>query len=142
METDLDPDLPPVPCLPGELNQVMLNILLNAAHAIADHIKAGKFDKGRIGITTRCRNDAIEIRVSDNGPGIPLEIQEKIFDPFFTTKEVGKGTGQGLSIAHSVIVELHRGNLAVESAPGEGASFIIQLPVPAKSLNIAANDQY
>lgn len=138
LDMDLASNLPSPLGYRDKLGQVILNLIVNAAHAIADNVKAGKFDKGQIRITSQSQQGQIEVRVSDNGPGIPYSIQEKIFDPFFTTKGIGKGTGQGLSIAHSVIVEVHQGNLLVESVPGEGATFIIQLPIKIKSPNIPA----
>ena len=126
--TDLDPDLPPVPCVVGEFNQVILNLIVNAAHAIADVVKdSGR--KGRIHITTRYSDTTLEVRVADSGAGIPESIQSKVFDPFFTTKPVGKGTGQGLAIAHAVIVQKHNGSLTFESNPGRGTTFVIQLPL-------------
>jgi len=125
MVTDLAPDLPLVPCVPGALNQVILNILVNAAHALGD----GAPEKGTITVSTRQRGDAVEIRIADTGPGIPEVIRDKIFDPFFTTKEVGKGTGQGLAMAHTVVVEQHGGQLTCETAEGEGTTFIIRLPL-------------
>jgi len=128
MVTDLDPDLPLVPCVPGELNQVILNILVNAAHALGD-VGDGAPEKGTIIVGTRQVGDGVEIRITDTGPGIPEAIRDKIFDPFFTTKEVGKGTGQGLAIAHTVVVEQHGGQLTFETAEGEGTTFIIRLPL-------------
>lgn len=129
METDLYPGLPLVSCLPGELNQVFLNMIINAAHAIGDIVNDKKKKKGVIRITTCRSGENVEICISDTGPGIPKEIQSKIFDPFFTTKEVGKGTGQGLAICRSVIVEKHDGNLSLESDPGKGTRFIIRIPI-------------
>ena len=126
--TDFDPDLPHVPCVAGEFNQVILNLIVNAAHAISD-VVSGSESKGRIHITTRRLDTGVEIRISDTGTGIPQSIRSKIFDPFFTTKPVGKGTGQGLAIAHSVIVQKHNGVLTFESEPGSGTTFIIQLPL-------------
>ena len=128
MVTDLDPDLPFVPCVPGELNQVILNILVNAAHALGDGGDDAP-EKGIIIVSTRQVGDEVEIRITDTGPGIPAAIRDKIFDPFFTTKEVGKGTGQGLAIAHTVVVEQHGGQLTFETAEGEGTTFIIRLPL-------------
>jgi PAS domain S-box-containing protein len=126
--TDFDPDLPPVPCIPGEFNQVILNLIVNSAHAIADVVSdSGR--KGIIHIATRQNGAQVEIRVSDTGAGIPEAIRSNIFNPFFTTKPVGKGTGQGLAIAHAVIVQKHNGALKVESEPGRGTTFIIQLPL-------------
>lgn len=126
--TDLDPELPPVPCLAGEFNQVILNLIVNAAHAISDTAQ-GASHKGEIHITTRQDGPSVEIRVSDNGCGIPESIQSKVFDPFFTTKPVGKGTGQGLALAHSVIVQKHHGTIRLESQPGTGTTFVIHLPL-------------
>jgi two-component system NtrC family sensor kinase len=128
LTTDFDPDLPPVPCLAGEFNQVVLNLIVNAAHAIAD-VVAQTGEKGTIHIATRRNGAWSEIRVSDTGTGIPEAIQSKVFDPFFTTKEVGKGTGQGLAIAHSVIVQKHGGHIGFESHTGAGTTFVIQLPL-------------
>jgi PAS domain S-box-containing protein len=127
--TDFDPQLPLVPCLPGEFNQVILNMIINAAHAIADVIDPGSGEKGVITIATRPVSDGVEIRLSDTGGGIPEAIRSKIFDPFFTTKEVGKGTGQGLAISHSVIVDKHGGTITLETEMGKGTTFIIRLPV-------------
>ena len=128
VEMNLQPDLPPVPCVAGELNQVILNLIVNAAHAIADKVKDSA-QKGSIQISTSAGDAFVEIRVRDSGAGIPESIRSKIFDPFFTTKPIGKGTGQGLAIAHSVIVQRHQGTLRFESEPGRGTTFVIQLPL-------------
>lgn len=127
VETDLGP-VPPVRCYLNEMNQVFLNIIVNAAQAIGD-VVAGTDIKGRIGISTRVEADAVVVRISDTGPGIPAEIQEKIFDPFFTTKEVGKGTGQGLAIARSVVVDKHGGSIDFDTQMGMGTTFVIRLPL-------------
>jgi signal transduction histidine kinase len=129
MVTDFDPTLQPVPCFPGEFNQVVLNLVTNAAHAIGEALGESSTGKGKITVSTLGNADFAEIRVSDTGPGIPPEIRSRIFDPFFTTKEVGKGTGQGLSIAHSVVVGKHGGNLQLETEMGKGSTFIICLPL-------------
>jgi PAS domain S-box-containing protein len=129
VETDLDPGLPPVPCVAGEINQVVLNIIVNAAHAIAEVVNETSGEKGRILVSTRPDGDWAEIRVADTGPGVPPEIQDRVFDPFFTTKDPGKGTGQGLAIAYRVIREKHGGNLSLSSKPGQGTTFIIRLPL-------------
>jgi two-component system, NtrC family, sensor kinase len=129
LETDLDPELLSVPCLVDEMGQVFLNMLINAAHAIENELgnnPEGK--KGRICISTKQYDQYVEIRISDTGCGIPASIQSKVFDPFFTTKEVGKGTGQGLTIAHDVITGKHNGTLGFETEPGAGSTFIIRLP--------------
>ena len=129
IETDLDASLSMIPCLPGELNQVFLNIIINAAQAIGDAAGNGSGAKGAIRISTRKNGDYAEIRIGDTGMGIPAEIQNRIFDPFFTTKDVGKGTGQGLAISRSVIVEKHGGDLSFETEAGKGTTFIIRLPL-------------
>ncbi len=128
LTTEFDSELPPVPCLAGELNQVILNLIVNAAHAIADVVKDSG-GMGRIHITTRRDGDAVEIRVSDTGCGIPKANQSRVFDPFFTTKPIGKGTGQGLAIAYGVVVQKHGGAIHLESDPGSGTTFIIRLPL-------------
>ncbi|MGD8453914.1 MAG: cache domain-containing protein [Phycisphaerae bacterium] len=128
VEPDLDPALPPVPCLLNEFNQVILNLIVNAAHAIKDVVGDGGHGKGTIAVSTRHDDGVAEIRVSDTGTGIPVEVRDKIFDPFFTTKEVGRGTGQGLAIAHRV-VQKHHGTLTFETEVGRGTTFIIRLPV-------------
>ena len=119
--------LPEVVCNVGELNQVLLNLVVNAAHAIRESGKDAS--TGRIGITTERADDHVVIRVSDNGCGIPEENLDKIFDPFFTTKEVGRGTGQGLAIARSIVVDKHRGHIEVQSECGVGTTFILTLPI-------------
>ena len=134
METDFDASLSPVLCLPGEINQVVLNLIVNAAHAIADVTRDGDQGKGKIRVSTRNCGDYVEVRVSDTGTGIPPEVQRRIFDPFFTTKEVGKGTGQGLSISRSVIVDKHEGTIHFETEVGKGTTFIVRLPYAGKSV--------
>ena len=128
LETDFDPELPVVECLAGEMNQVFLNLIVNAAHAITDVVGDGSDGKGTIRVSTRRDGDWVEVRVSDTGTGIPPEIRDRIFDPFFTTKEVGRGTGQGLGIAHTVVVEKHGGTLSFETETGRGTTFIIRIP--------------
>jgi signal transduction histidine kinase len=129
MTTDLDPALTLVQCYPGELNQVILNLLTNAAHAIKKQLGDNPSRKGMIKVGTRLDGDWVEIVIADTGSGIPENIRERIFDPFFTTKEVGKGTGQGLAICHSVVVEKHKGTITFNSEVGVGTSFIIRLPI-------------
>ncbi len=129
MVTDYAPALPLVACLPGEFNQVILNLIINAAHAIGDVVRQMEGSKGTIRISTRLEGAWVEIRISDTGTGVPQEIRHRIFDPFFTTKGAGKGTGQGLAIARSVIVDKHGGALTFESEMGRGTTFIIRLPV-------------
>jgi signal transduction histidine kinase len=127
--TDLAPDLPEVPCLPGEINQVILNLVVNAAHAIADVVADGSRGKGVINVRTCRDGDCVELRICDNGTGIPEKARARIFEPFFTTKPVGKGTGQGLAIARSVVVDKHGGTIEFETELGKGTTFIIRLPL-------------
>jgi signal transduction histidine kinase len=126
--------LPAIPCLPGEVNQVILNLIVNAAHAIGDVVAKGGTKKGKIRIQTRNCEDWVEIRIQDSGTGIPKHVQARVFDPFFTTKEVGKGTGQGLAIARSVVVDKHDGSIHFETEEGKGTTFIICLPFDGKAV--------
>jgi signal transduction histidine kinase len=120
--------LPMVTCYAGELNQALLNIIVNAGHAIGDVVKdTGK--RGTITVRTREDIDSVLISVSDTGTGIPRDVRDRIYDPFFTTKEVGKGTGQGLSVARSVVVDKHGGDLRFETEEGIGTTFFIRLPI-------------
>ncbi|PKN43706.1 MAG: hypothetical protein CVU60_01435 [Deltaproteobacteria bacterium HGW-Deltaproteobacteria-18] len=129
--TDLAPDLPPVVCSSQEIGQVLLNLVVNAAHAI---MGASRPDGaiGRITISTRCVDSMAEIRVQDTGTGIPAHAQEHLFEPFFTTKPVGQGTGQGLFIAHRVVVKDHGGTIRFETESDRGTTFIITLPLAGK----------
>ncbi len=137
VEFDLDDALPIVTAFPGEVNQVFLNIIVNAAHAIGECNDDGASGKGSIRISTKSTDTHVVVTIQDNGTGISDENRGRIFDPFFTTKEVGKGTGQGLSIAHSVIVQKHGGMLTCDSTPGEGTTFKIQLPIDGEVLSDA-----
>jgi len=126
VETDFG-ELPPVVCSVSDMNQVFLNLLVNAAHAIADVVKeSGK--KGKIRVSTSREDGTAVIAISDTGSGIPENIRHRIFDPFFTTKEVGRGTGQGLAIARSVI-DRHKGTLTFETEVGRGTCFYVRLPI-------------
>jgi PAS domain S-box-containing protein len=129
MKTNFQKDLPLIPAHPGELNQAFLNIIINAAHAIKDGLKDKEASKGEITISSKRIDDKIEISISDSGTGIPEDAKDKIFDPFFTTKEIGSGTGQGLFIAHSVVVEKHNGSVEVESEMGKGTTFYLRFPI-------------
>ncbi len=129
MDTEFDPDLPPVPCLRDELNQVVLNIIVNAAHAISDVTDGGNEGKGTIRLSAKQNGDWAELRISDTGSGIPEEVRDRIFDPFFTTKQVGKGTGQGLAIARSVVVDKHGGTIEIDPSTQAGTTFVIRLPL-------------
>lgn len=136
LSADVDPDLPPVNCYRGELSQVVLNLIVNAAHAIADKAALGPSGtdvKGRIEVSARQVGDAAEIRITDNSGGIPVEIQDRVFLPFFTTKEVGRGTGQGLAISYDIVVNKHGGSLAFETAPGQGTTFVVRVPMDGRS---------
>jgi signal transduction histidine kinase len=126
IETDLAA-LPPVKGHAGELNQVILNLLINASHAIAD-AATEVTQKGLIRVCTRLEDNAVVISVSDTGTGVPENIRHRIFEPFFTTKEVGRGTGQGLAISHNIIVNRHGGTIDFENVPGQGAMFHVRLP--------------
>ena len=129
VETDLAPDLPRVMAEGSALNQVILNLVVNAAHAIGEVVSGD--ERGRITITSRHdpATEEVVIEVADTGAGVPPAIIDRIFDPFFTTKEVGKGTGQGLTLARSIVVKRHGGSISVTSPPGHGACFTVRLPI-------------
>ncbi len=129
LEMELAPDLPVIQGYPAEFNQALLNLIINAAQAIAGENRPGNKPQGLIEITSRRDGDWAEIRVADNGPGIPAHVKPRIFDPFFTTKEVGQGTGQGLSMAYSSIVDRHGGKIEADENQGGGALFIVRLPI-------------
>jgi two-component system NtrC family sensor kinase len=130
IDLDLDPDADTVPAYEGELKQVILNMVVNAAQAIAaDPHRSSDSPLGRIRLATHRTESEFIITISDNGPGMPPNVRDRVFDPFFTTKEVGKGTGQGLNIAHTVIVAKHDGWIDLDTAPGQGARFTIHLPL-------------
>ena len=131
VRTHLDPKLPLVPCLVGEVNQVLLNLLVNAAHAISDVVQKKEGTRGVITISTRSDDDSVEISIADTGTGIPENVRDKVFDPFFTTKELGKGTGQGLMLAHAVVVKKHGGRIWFDTEVGKGTTFYIRLPLAA-----------
>lgn len=132
METDLESNLPSILCNPSAMSQVFINLILNAAHAINDKNAP---QKGTIRITSVNTSENIEIYISDTGNGIAESIRSKIFDPFFTTREVGKGRGQGLAVARSIVVESHHGNIDFTSEGTTGTTFIIQLPKTRPALN-------
>jgi two-component system NtrC family sensor kinase len=127
VELDLG-ELPPIPCYPGELSQVLLSLLVNAAQAIGAR-RASTHGRGLIQIKTERREARVMIFVTDDGCGIALEHQTRIFEPFFTTKAVGSGSGQGLAISRSIVVEKHGGAISFSSTPGEGTTFCVSLPV-------------
>jgi signal transduction histidine kinase len=129
VRTELD-ELPPVPCYVGDLNQAVLNLVVNAAHAIADVVQ-GTETRGEIVVRTWQEDGHACISIRDTGGGIPAHVRDRVFEPFFTTKEVGKGTGQGLAIARSVVVDKHGGQLTFESEIGRGTTFVIRIPIAA-----------
>jgi PAS domain S-box-containing protein len=129
VRTSFANDLPFVPCLAGEFNQAVLNLIVNAAHAIGDVVGDGSKTRGLITITTRRDGDWVEITIQDTGAGIPESIKSRIFEPFFTTKDVGRGTGQGLTLCHAAIVKKHGGKIWFTSEEGKGTTFFIRLPI-------------
>jgi signal transduction histidine kinase len=126
--TDFDPTLPLVRCLPADISSVVLNLVVNAAHSITEAAHAGKSGRGLITIRTRYVKPCAEITVQDTGTGIAEQIRSRVFEPFFTTKDVGQGTGQGLSLAHTIVVEKHGGTIDFETEVGQGTTFFVRLP--------------
>jgi len=135
METSFDPNMPLVPCLLDQINQVVLNLIINAAHSIGEIIGDGSRGLGTIRIKTEYLDEWASIYISDTGAGIPEQIRSRVFEPFFTTKPLGKGTGQGLSLAHAVVVDRHGGKLGFDSEVGKGTTFYIKLPVKLSGEN-------
>ncbi|CAA9408701.1 Multi-sensor signal transduction histidine kinase [uncultured Microcoleus sp.] len=138
-------NFPKVECYVGQLNQVFMNLLGNAIDALEDYnrkrsTKEIYANPNRIRISTSANSHTLTIRIADNGVGINQEVIGKLFDPFFTTKPVGKGTGLGLSISYQIIVEKHRGKLQCFSAPGEGAEFVIEIPLSQEVSALAAGN--
>ena len=123
---DFDPQIDRVPCIANELEQVLLNLLKNAAQAI--HQNQAQ-ERGRIILRTRLNPPWAEIQVEDNGGGIPENVRKRIFEPFFTTKEVGQGTGLGLSVSYFIITNNHQGQMEVQCQPGHGSTFTLRLPL-------------
>lgn len=127
-------ELPPVTCQLGDLNQAILNLLVNAAHAIAD---AGRPERGTITVRTLQLGPHVHIEIADNGCGIPVSIRERIFEPFFTTKDVGRGSGQGLALVRSVVNE-HGGDVSFDSVVGAGTTFRLRLPISGPAAKVSA----
>jgi signal transduction histidine kinase len=127
VETDFG-DLPPVVCHLADLNQVFLNLLVNGAQAIGTVMKETGL-KGRIRVQTRTDGDCVTVSISDTGCGIPEAIKSRVFDQFFTTKEVGRGTGQGLALARSIVVDKHGGRITFEPNPPQGTTFVVSVPI-------------
>ena len=137
VETHLSPNLPRIMCLPGELNQAFLNLIVNGAHAI----QAKKLDSlGKLTISTRVEDDFVIIDIEDSGTGIPVAIRDRIFDPFFTTKGVGKGTGQGLAICYNIVVKMHGGKITFDSTENQGTTFHLALPIVQRSTAKTASE--
>jgi two-component system NtrC family sensor kinase len=131
LELQLAENLPIIQGHPQELGQTLINLIVNAAHAIQSrHGGESATPQGRVVIQTEEITGWVELRISDNGSGIPEDIRHRVMDPFFTTKEVGKGTGQGLALARAVVVEKHRGQLFFTSEVGQGTTFHVRLPLP------------
>ncbi|HEY6218436.1 MAG TPA: ATP-binding protein, partial [Gemmatimonadaceae bacterium] len=123
-------EIPDVVCHAGEINQVFLNLIVNAAHAIGERKDTAQ--RGKISIRTRFEDGAVVIAIGDTGAGIPDAIRDRIFDPFFTTKDVGKGTGQGLAMARTAVVDRHAGTIHFETEVGVGTTFFVRLPVQGR----------
>ena len=134
IETELDKELPLVPCFVTEISQVVLNLIVNATHAIIDAKEQDETKEGKIFIRSAREKESVTIEVRDNANGIPEKIKEKIFDPYFTTKKIGEGTGQGLALAQSLIVKTHGGRLEFKTEKGTGTSFFISLPLTTSEL--------
>jgi two-component system, NtrC family, sensor kinase len=132
VETNLDPDLPMAMCCIDDLNQVFINLLINAAHAVGDVVGARGTQKGIIRVATRRDEASVVIAISDTGAGIPEEVQKRMFEPFFTTKGHDKGTGQGLLYVKTIVVDKHHGTLTWDSKPGRGTTFTVRIPIEQK----------
>jgi PAS domain S-box-containing protein len=125
-------EVPLVECNGSDLNQVLLNLIINAADAIVD-VVGDSGERGQITVRTWSQEESVLISVADSGVGIPDEIADRVFDPFFTTKELGRGTGQGLTVSRSLVVERHNGSLTFETSPREGTTFLVRLPIRSSS---------
>jgi two-component system, NtrC family, sensor kinase len=139
VEAELDWNLQPVVCLPGQINQCLLNIITNAIEAMEDHCSP---KNGKLRIATRAHDDSVVISFDDNGPGIPNEIIGRIFEPFFSTKEVGRGTGQGLSFVYDVVVGKHGGTIQAQSSPGNGTTIVVTIPILHSSTRQRQSNAY
>ena len=129
VQTDYQPDLPRVECYCDELNQVFLNLIVNATHAIRDASTQGTRHRGKLTIRTRQIDQDVQIEIHDNGSGIPLDVRDRVFDPFFTTKQVGEGTGQGLTICHEIVVQKHHGTIWFDTEIDKGTTFFVRIPI-------------
>jgi signal transduction histidine kinase len=133
LQLDLALDLPPVMCLPEDLNQVFLNLIVNAAQAIEAKLGDNPLGKGVLTVRTRRDGDKVIIQIQDTGTGVPSDIHDRIYDPFFTTKKVGRGTGQGLAISRSIVVDRHGGEISFETEMGQGTTFTVCIPIQPQS---------
>ena len=129
VQTDFQPNLPRLECYADEMNQVFLNLIVNATHAIREASKKQARERGKLTIRTRQIDNDVQIEIQDNGTGIPLSVCARVFDPFFTTKQVGEGTGQGLTICHDIVVQKHRGNIWFDTELDRGTTFFIRIPI-------------
>ena len=130
LDTDFAPGLPPVPMVGADVGRVLLNLLNNAFYAVRQRQQTGEVGyEPLVSVRTKQAGQQVEIRVSDNGPGMPESVQAKLFQPFFTTKPTGEGTGLGLSLSHDIITQGHCGSLTVESREGQGTTFSVALPL-------------
>jgi PAS domain S-box-containing protein len=129
VQTDYQPDLPRVECYCDELNQVFLNLIVNATHAIRDTSTQGTGHRGKLTIRTRQIDQDVQIEIQDNGSGVPLDVRGRVFDPFFTTKQVGEGTGQGLAICHEIVVQKHHGTIWFDTEIDKGTTFFVRIPI-------------
>ena len=138
LELDMEQNLPLVYCHIGEINQVILNMIINAAQTIKEKASEenSRISKGKITIRTRFLGDHVSIFIEDTGKGIPAHILDKIYNPFFTTKDLGIGTGQGLAISHEIIFKRHGGQIDVESEEGLGTTFTVALPIGLEEMDL------
>ena len=129
VQTDYQPNLPPLECYGDEMNQVFLNLIVNATHAIREVSKKRARERGKLTIRTRLIDKDVQIEIQDNGIGIPLPICARVFDPFFTTKQAGEGTGQGLAICHDIVVQKHHGKIWFDTELDRGTTFFVRIPI-------------
>ena len=129
VQTDYQPNLPPLECYGDEMNQVFLNLIVNATHAIREVSKKRARERGKLTIRTRLIDNDVQIEIQDNGTGIPLPICARVFDPFFTTKQAGEGTGQGLAICHDIVVQKHHGKIWFDTELDRGTTFFVRIPI-------------
>ncbi|MGD1082861.1 MAG: PAS domain S-box protein, partial [Candidatus Sulfotelmatobacter sp.] len=129
VQTDYQPNLPPLECYADEMNQVFLNLIVNATHAIREASKKQARERGKLTIRTRQMDNDVQIEIQDNGTGMPLPVCARVFDPFFTTKQAGEGTGQGLTICHDIVVQKHHGKIWFDTKLNRGTTFFVRIPI-------------